>query len=69
MQALSGATASTALVEQARLDSDALRLKQEELQTSIASAKPLAEGCRVPVSAPGLLGRPGTRDHRLWTWV
>jgi hypothetical protein len=39
MQALSGATASTALVEQARLDSDALRLKQEELQTSIASAK------------------------------
>ena len=39
MQVLSGETVSTAMVEQARIDSDAIRLKQEELQTNIENAK------------------------------
>ncbi|MCB1825703.1 MAG: mechanosensitive ion channel [Candidatus Competibacteraceae bacterium] len=39
LQALSGETVSAAMVEQARIDSDAIRLKQEELQTNIESAK------------------------------
>ncbi|MCB1795439.1 MAG: mechanosensitive ion channel [Candidatus Competibacteraceae bacterium] len=39
LQALSGETVSAAMVEQARIDSDAIRLKQEELQTNIENAK------------------------------
>lgn len=39
IQALSSEAVTAALVEQARLDSDAFRLKQEELQTSIEGVK------------------------------
>ena len=39
LQALSSETISAAMVEQARIDSDAIRLKQEELQTNIENAK------------------------------
>ncbi len=39
IQALSSEAVTATLVEQARLDNDALRLKQEELQTSIEGAK------------------------------
>ena len=44
MQALSGETVSAALVEQAGLDSDVIRLKQEELQTGIDDAKRQIKG-------------------------
>ncbi len=51
MQVLSGETVSTALVEQARLDSDVIRLKQEELQTSIDDAKRQIKGLQQAIPA------------------
>lgn len=52
MQALSsGETVSAALVEQARLDSDAIRLKQEELQTGIDGAKRQIKGLQQAIPA------------------
>ncbi len=51
MQVLSGETVGTALVEQARLDSDVIRLKQEELQTSIDDAKRQIKGLQQAIPA------------------
>ena len=51
MQALSGETVSAAMVEQARLDSDAVRLKQEELETGIDGAKRQIKGLQQAIPA------------------
>ena len=51
LQALTGETAGPALVEQARIDSDAIRLRQEDLGTRIEAAKRRIEALQRTIPA------------------